>query len=40
MDIMRKKQKTLVSLITDKSGIPDGCSPEMLRAFITLKDRE
>lgn len=37
---LRKKQKTLVSTITDKSGVPDGCSPEMLKAFLTLEDAE
>eukprot|EP00892_Ulva_mutabilis_P005307 jgi/Ulvmu1/3148/UM015_0188.1 len=35
---LRQRQKQLVSLITDKTGVPEGCSPEMLKAFLTLKD--
>jgi hypothetical protein len=35
----RLKQKVIVGQISDKSGTPEGCSPEMLNAFLTLKDK-
>ena len=38
ISLVRQRQKQLVSLISDKSGVPDGCGPEMLKAFLTLKD--
>ena len=34
---LAQKQKWVVGQITDKNGTPDGCSEEMVRAFLHLK---
>ena len=38
IETARKEQKRLVAAITDKSGTPEGVSPEMPRAVLTLSD--
>lgn len=38
IEATRKEQKLLVQKITDKSGGPDGCGPQLLQSFLTLKD--
>jgi hypothetical protein len=35
----RDVQKTLVGMLADKGGAPEGCGPGLLRAFLTLEDR-
>lgn len=34
---LAKKQKWIVGQITEKNGTPDGCSEQMVKAFLSLK---
>lgn len=38
IEALRREQKVLVGKISEKSGGPEGCGPQLLQSYLSLKD--